>query len=239
MMNRPSKQCLTMMTMEDQRKPKTILRFPSHTLTLRGHRTLELGAGAALPSIMASLLGARDVTVTDFPSDAVLSTLRRNIEANCSDMKLSPCGSLAPTVVAGHAWGDFDDNGDDRGLAKTHRGAFDRIFVCDCLWMPWQHYNLQRSIAHFLARPPPGPMDSSRNGPRAWVIGAFHTGRAQMRGFFDRENLAQHDLEVERIWERDCDSIERDWIEDRGVEDVTARKRWLVIGILRWKRDVS
>ena len=40
-------------------------------------------------------------------------------------------------------------------------------------------------------------------------------------------------MEVERLWERDCDSVERSWVWDRGVEDVSERKRWLVIGILK------
>ncbi|TDZ29537.1 hypothetical protein C8035_v005323 [Colletotrichum spinosum] len=39
--------------------------------------------------------------------------------------------------------------------------------------------------------------------------------------------------EVQRIWELDCDCEEREWMWDRGIEDVTIRKRWLIVGILK------
>jgi hypothetical protein len=54
-----------------------------------------------------------------------------------------------------------------------------------------------------------------------------------MRDFFSADNLATVGLEVDRIWERDCDGVQRDWVWDRGIEDITGRKRWLVIGILK------
>ncbi|KAK4670463.1 uncharacterized protein QC763_211940 [Podospora pseudopauciseta] len=53
------------------------------------------------------------------------------------------------------------------------------------------------------------------------------------RGFFDKEKLAEVGLEVERLWERDCDGGEREWVWDRGVEDISVRKRWLAVGVLR------
>lgn len=64
-------------------------------------------------------------------------------------------------------------------------------------------------------------------------MGGFHTGRARTREFFRGERLAGVGLEVERIWERDCDGAEREWSWDRGVEDVGERKRWLVFAVLR------
>ena len=88
--------------------------------------------------------------------------------------------------------------------------------------MPHQHANLLSSIRWFLA--PEG---------RAWVVAGFHTGREKMRGFYATEALATADLEIERIWERNADGKEREWVEDRGREDITERKRWLVIAILK------
>ena len=70
-------------------------------------------------------------------------------------------------------------------------------------------------------------------GARAWVVGAFHTGRGQMAPFFEREALAEVGLEVEYLWERDCDGRDREWAWDRGVEDVRVLKRWLAIGVLK------
>ena len=58
-----------------------------------------------------------------------------------------------------------------------------------------------------------------------------------MAGFFDSEALESVGLRVERIWERDATGRERDWATDRGVEDVTERKRWLVIAVLKPIRE--
>ena len=43
---------------------------------------LELGAGAALPSIIASKCGARQVVVTDYPAPGILEAISKNVEAN-------------------------------------------------------------------------------------------------------------------------------------------------------------
>jgi hypothetical protein len=65
------------------------------------------------------------------------------------------------------------------------------------------------------------------------VIAGFHTGREKLRGFFEEAAVRAAGLEVERIWERDAGGEEREWVTDRGIEDVTQRKRWLVLAILK------
>ena len=79
-------------------------------------------------------------------------------------------------------------------------------------------------MAHFLSREPHA---------RVWVIAGFHTGRAKVAGFF--EGLGVEGLEVEDLWERDVDGCEREWVTEREGEDVTGRKRWVVVAILRRK----
>lgn len=141
----------------------------------------------------------------------------RNLKAEASP--LGPDGRLADFEVEGHAWGELSTP-----FAVQHRRSFDRVLACDCLWMPRQHDNLLRSIEWFL---------KEDEAARCWVVGGFHTGRANMREFFREERLAGLRLEVERIWERDVDGVEREWQWDRGVEDVGERKRWLVCAVLR------
>ena len=183
-----------------------------------GLRTIELGAGTGLPSIMAALVGAAGVVVTDYPAPAVLEALRGNVVGVVKERN-APAGrfGVREVRVEGHGWGEVE-------FAREERGGFDRVLAADCLWMPWQHGNLRRSIAWFLGE---------GEGARAWVVGAFHTGRGQMALFFEREALAEVGLEVEYLWERDCDGRDREWAWDRGVEDVRVLKRWLAIGVLR------
>ncbi|KAG5981155.1 hypothetical protein E4U55_003242 [Claviceps digitariae] len=192
---------------------------------VKGKSFLELGAGTALPSIMAGLVGASRVVVTDYPAPAVLQTLERNITRNIQ-ADLSPPSSrhavTPPSCVSvqGHTWGDVAAS----SFCQTNRHAFDRVVAADCLWMPWQHENLHKSIDHFLRQDDPHA--------RCWVLASFHTGRHNMKGFFEDRALARYNLEVDAIWERDCDGKERAWSWDRE-EDVSMRKRWQVICLLK------
>ncbi|KAF4510385.1 hypothetical protein G6O67_002274 [Ophiocordyceps sinensis] len=129
---------------------------------------------------------------------------------------------MAPSsvLVDGHAWGTLDD-----AFSRAHRHAYDRVLVCDCLWMPWQHANLHRSLSHFLRL-------ADAPDARCWVVAGFHTGRENMRGFFAPDALASAALALDAIWERDCDGHTRPWAWDR-TDDVTVRKRWLVVAVLK------
>lgn len=196
----------------------------------RGLSTVELGAGTALPSIMAGLLGAKSVTVTDYPAPAVMKTLRdnvaRNIKPEFAPLPADSSSNLPVTTditVEGHEWGVFESSSSSP-FPASHAHVADRLFVADCLWMPWQHANLRRSINHFLKK---------TSSARAWVVAGFHTGRAKMAGFYDAEALREEGgVEIERIWERDCDGVEREWDVERE-DDITVRKRWLVVAVLK------
>jgi len=170
---------------------------------------IELGAGTGLAGIIAAQCLAKKVVITDYPAPEILANLRTNVSTNIR--------GKAEVEVKGHEWGVLDG-----AFERENEGRFSRVLVADCLWMPHQHGNLLRSIRWFLAA-----------GGRAWVIAGFHTGREKMRGFYGKDALEMAGLEVERIWERNADGGEREWVEDRGREDVTERKRWLVVGILK------
>ncbi|PBP19610.1 nicotinamide N-methyltransferase [Diplocarpon rosae] len=182
---------------------------------VKGERVLELGAGTGLAGIAASLEGAEKVVISDYPAPEVLKNLHANVERN-----ITPRSSRSPRTVEvqGHEWGVLDDE-----FSAQNKGSFGRLLVADCLWMPWQHGNLLKSIQWFL----------KEGDGRAWVVAGFHTGREKMRGFYEKSALKKAGLEIERIWERNAEGHEREWIEDRGIEDVTERKRWLVVGILK------
>lgn len=188
---------------------------------VRGRRTLELGAGTALPSIMGGLLGAEEVLVTDYPAPPLIEALRTNVKKNVM-VEMSPLGRVSLDVrVLGHEWGTFPEG--DGVSGKRH--AFDRVLICDCLWMPWQHGNLQRSVDFLLKQTAEA---------RCWVVAGFHTGRAKMAGFFDEEALREEaGCEIEKIWEQDCDGKQREWVKDKAEEDSGTRKRWLVVAVLK------
>lgn len=194
-------------------------RVTDTDFNITGRSVIELGAGTGLASIMAALLEARRVVATDYPSPTLLKSLKRNVARNVVP-KLAPAGYTpsADVTVQGHSWGQLTDE-----LGTRELRAFDRVIAADVLWMPWQHDNLRRSMAHFL---------SSQAGARCWVVGALHTGRDKIVQFIDQELLEESGLAVEHIWERDCDGVEREWQPVRE-NDFTNGKRWLVVIILK------
>jgi nicotinamide N-methyltransferase len=192
--------------------------------SVRGESVLELGAGTGLAGIVAGLSGGKRVVISDYPAPEVLGNVKTNVMRNIdARRKDAQEGDIGEVTVEGHEWGVLDDT-----FSKTNEGGFGKILVADCLWMPWQHGNLLKSIGWFL----------SREG-KAWVVAGFHTGREKMRGFYEEDALKEVGLEVERIWERNAEGLEREWVTDRGIEDVTERKRWLVVAILKKKAGGS
>jgi nicotinamide N-methyltransferase len=185
--------------------------------SVQGERVLELGAGTGLAGIVAGLKGAKEVVISDYPAPEVLENIKNNVERNVLSRK--DASGVGEVRVKGHEWGVLDD-----AFSKESKESFGKILVADCLWMPWQHLNLLKSIRWFM-----------KAGGKAWVVAGFHTGRAKMRGFYEESALSEAGLEIEKIWERNAEGTEREWVLDRGFEDVTERKRWLVVGILRSK----
>ncbi|TVY55973.1 Protein N-terminal and lysine N-methyltransferase EFM7, partial [Lachnellula cervina] len=115
------------------------------TWDVRGLDVLEVGAGTGLGGLVACLEGARRVVVSDYPAEEVLGNITANVERNITARRKEGL-ELGSIEVRGHEWGVLDD-----GFAVENRGAFARVLVADCLWMPWQHGSLRRSIAWFLS----------------------------------------------------------------------------------------
>ena len=165
---------------------------------------------------MSVLAGAEKVVLSDYPSAAILANTKANVERNV------PKELQRKLTVQGHEWGVLTDD-----FSKAHANHFSRILCADCLWMDGEHYGLAQSMEHFL---------SHKDNARVWVIAGFHTGRAKLVSFFDI--TAQAGLETDKIWERDADGNEREWVRERngGQEDATGRNKWLVVAILKRKQ---
>ncbi|EGD84119.2 hypothetical protein H112_07811 [Trichophyton rubrum D6] len=204
--------------------------------SVKGHDILELGAGAALSSIVSVLAGAESVTVTDHPlAPGLYGSIQANIDRNIPK-------HLAHRIsVQPYQWGVLDQGGsvDEEeletayldqmaGFAAANRARFSRIICADCLWMPSQHENLIQTLLWFLA-----PSSGSPAGI-AWVVAGLHTGRHIVASFFQKAVSAG--LKIEKIWERDMNSTEgettREWKPVREDEGPENRARWCIVGLL-------
>ena len=110
-----------------------------------GKTILELGAGAGLPSLVAAILGAKKVVVTDYPDTDLIENLTQNI-ATCF---LLP--QPATTVVAeGYLWGASTQSVLAH-LPSPDQG-FDVLLLADLLFNHSCHDALVSTILHMLAR---------------------------------------------------------------------------------------
>ncbi|KKZ58434.1 hypothetical protein EMCG_00924 [[Emmonsia] crescens] len=211
---------------------------------VKGKKVLEVGAGAALPSLISALAGATQVTITDHPSSpALYGAIQANIANNIPEHLRSRI-SIQP-----HEWGvlgrdnvpsqeneaQYPQKEATSKFAVENKGSFTRIIAADCLWMREQHENLVQSLLWFLA--PPSPAADGIGSGVAWIVAGFHTGRDIVASFF--ETAVAMGLVVERIWERDVNAtseegeVTREWMPVRPGEGPENRARWCVVAFLR------
>jgi len=113
---------------------------------VRGKTILELGAGAGLPSLVAAVLGARKVVVTDYPDAELIANLRHNIE------QCLPLESKSSIVAEGFLWGGGS------GSLKTHilpdTDGFDILILADILFNHSEHEKLLNTVRDCLKKSP-------------------------------------------------------------------------------------
>ncbi|WWC63366.1 uncharacterized protein I303_105966 [Kwoniella dejecticola CBS 10117] len=118
-----------------------LLRNPS---LVKGKKVLELGAGAALPSIVCALAGSDDVVITDYPDTDLVENMRFNVDVNVP-------GDLRGKVdVVGHLWGH-----DVKHLmARTQNKGYDLLILSDLVFNHSQHDALIKTVNSTLSSSP-------------------------------------------------------------------------------------
>ncbi|KAG9076199.1 nicotinamide n-methyltransferase [Ceratobasidium sp. UAMH 11750] len=130
---------------------------------------LELGAGGALPSLVAALCGARQVVITDYPDAPLIDNITRNVDRNIKkDMRRI-------VRVEGYIWGtDPRKLFDPIGSAANEDGVgtqtgFDVIILSDLIFNHSQHAALLDTCQAAL-RPPTRPVSHAEKPPGMPVL---------------------------------------------------------------------
>lgn len=111
-----------------------------------GKSVIELGAGAGLPSLIASKLDASFVACTDYPDQELVENLQFNFEVNCA-----AAVEAGKTLVTGYLWGESVNE----LLLASKSPSFDVLFLCDLLFNHSEHTKLLKASLALLQQHSP------------------------------------------------------------------------------------
>lgn len=197
-----------------------ILAHPSLT---RDKRTLELGAGGALPSLAAAIGGASLVAATDYADASLMDNIAFNVTANLGD------GPIAQRVQAiGHTWGaDVTPLLEARSEGEqSSDGRYDLVILSDLAFNHSQHDALMRTLDATLSLAPTSRED--KDGPCALVFLTHHRPRLAEADMAFFPNLAKRGFGYDRVVEEYTGPMFQD---DPGDE----RVRGTVHGFRCWR----
>lgn len=113
---------------------------------VKGKTVLELGAGAGLPSITASLHGATTVVATDYPDGDLIENLQINVTARHTVL---PKGDMH---AAGHLWGADPSELFSYLPPQDSSKVFDVLILADLLFNHSEHAKLLQTLSRTLKR---------------------------------------------------------------------------------------
>ena len=181
---------------------------------VHGKTLLELGAGAGLPSLVAAILGARKVVVTDYPDVELIDNLVYNI-GTCKLLP-QPATNIA---AAGYLWGSSVKSLQSH-LTVPSQG-FDTLLLADLLFNHYCHDALVSTIREALAPRPDARALVFFTPYRPWLL-------EKDMAFFDL--CRERGLVVQKVMEEVLDKVLFE--NDKGNELL----RRTIFGYeLRWK----
>jgi len=139
-------------------------------ISVQGKGVLELGSGAALPSLVARRMGAEFVCASDYPEDRIVANMQKNMEGNA--LQEVDC----EMQVLGYKWGDPVD----LVLNAFPERRVDLILLADTLWMEEQHESLLICCREIMRA-------STSVAPKAILTFMNHdNGQGVSKRFFER-----------------------------------------------------
>lgn len=117
---------------------------------VNGKTVLELGAASGLPSLVAAILGATKVVMTDYPDVEIVQNMQKNVDI-CDESEESK-GRIAEAIDAvGFIWGS-DSKPLLARLPSPSHTKFDVLILADLLFRHSEHGALVRTIRECLAQ---------------------------------------------------------------------------------------
>lgn len=117
----------------------TAKHLDKHPELVLGKNVLELGAAGALPSVVAGLIGAKQVVCTDYPDADLIDNIKHNAEG------------LENVAVEGYIWGnEYDDI--IKHLDDMKDKKFQLVILSDLVFNHTEHDKLLKTTEDLLAK---------------------------------------------------------------------------------------
>ena len=123
----------------------TANHLDSHPELIKGKTVLELGAAAALPSVICALNGAQMVVSTDYPDPDLMQNIDYNIKSNVPE-------GFNNVTTEGYIWGnDYSPLLAHIEKIGNNNGKFDLIILSDLVFNHTEHHKLLQTTKDLLA----------------------------------------------------------------------------------------
>lgn len=119
--------------------------FDDNKELCRDKTILELGAGGALPSLVAAANGASKVVITDYPDKELIDNIQYNVDTNLPGNQ--------NVAVQGYVWGTATNALKEQ--LPEGRSTYDVIILSDLVFNHSQHHAMLRTC-HELLTPDTG-----------------------------------------------------------------------------------
>ncbi|KAK9469918.1 hypothetical protein V1512DRAFT_219628 [Lipomyces arxii] len=151
-----------------------------------GKTVLEVGAGAALPSFICAIQGARKIVITDYPETELIENIEYNVEKYVEDQKVSK----DLFAVDGYIWGN-----DTKPLLDLIPGddGYDLIILSDVVFNHSEHAKLLATCWQTLSH--------KNKDAKIFVVFTPHRAKLFHRDLKFFDDAKEMGFEVEKLFE--------------------------------------
>ncbi|KAH6908819.1 nicotinamide N-methyltransferase [Coprinopsis sp. MPI-PUGE-AT-0042] len=184
-----------------------------HSDIYKDRNVLELGAGGALPSLVAAKNDAQFVVITDYPDTSLIDNIEYNVKDNLAEEE------RRKVLAKGYIWGQATASLLDSAESATGKRNFDLVILSDLVFNHSQHDALLTTCENVITPPSAtvGVPEDQHTQPCVLVFYSHHRPHFAHRDMEFFSKAEQRGWKVEKVVEEKFPVM---FPEDSGDEGV-------------------